>query len=406
MPILSNIGSLYQCRHDGGQGEAWLIKNAAAAWREGRFVWVGPEKDLPKELAAEPKINAEGRMVVPGLVDCHTHLCFAGSRYDEFEKRAKGVSYLEIAKAGGGIASTVGATRAADAQSLKADCLKRLAEMLKLGVTAVECKSGYGLSLEAELKTLRIYKELKNSTKQTIVSTLLAAHALPKEFLDNREGFLKLVVEEIIPQAAKEHLAEFCDVFVEEGAFTYEEGLRVLSAGKALGLKPRIHAEQITNKKGAELAAHIGAASADHLENISDAGIAALKKGGVSAVLLPFSSIYLNQTALNGRRLIDAGVETAVATNFNPGSAPSYHLPLALTLACTLNRLTPSEALKGATIYAAKILGRDKDIGSIEPGKKADFVMLDADSVNDWLYQFRATAAKEVYLGGECVSRA
>lgn len=404
MPILTDIKVLYQCREDGAQGDIWPIRDAALVWKEGKITWAGPEKELPKDLGSEIKISAEGKIAAPGLIDCHTHLCFAGSRYDEFEKRAKGLSYLEIAKSGGGIASTVGATRAAEPADLKKRCLYHLNEMLKLGVTAVELKSGYGLSLEAELKTLRVYRELKSEAKQTLVSTLLAAHAIPKEFSEDRSGYVRLIIDEIIPSAAKENLAEYCDAFVEDGAFTYDEAIAILNAGKKHGLKPRIHADQITNKKGAELAALVGAVSADHLENVSEAGIESLKKGGVSAVLLPFSSVYLNQTALNGRRLIDAGVRTAVATNFNPGSAPSYHLPLALTLACTLNRLTPAEALKGASIYAAKIIGRDKDMGSLETGKRADFILLQAENVNDWLYQFRANAVRSVYLGGDRLS--
>ena len=285
--------------------------------------------------------------MIPGLVDCHTHLAFAGWRADEFEQRLRGRSYLDIARAGGGIMSTVRQTRAAT----EADLLRRAAgflrEMLTLGVTTVECKSGYGLEPDAELKLLRVYRQLAKEQPVRLVPTFLGAHVVPPEFRDNRAGYVDLLADRMIPALAKEKLAACCDVFVEESAFSVAEARRILRAGQKSGLSAKLHADQLTSGGGAELAAELGALSADHLEHISDAGIRAMATAGVVAVSLPLASLYLGQPPMPARRLIEAGVAVAVATDFNPGSAPSFHLPLALTLACTLQRMTPAEALEG-----------------------------------------------------------
>ena len=392
MPVLRNIGTLYTCAPAGGQGAIHPVPRAALAWEGDTIRWIGPEDDLPPEFRGNDEWDAAGRIVIPGLIDCHTHLAFGGWRAQEFEQRLLGRSYLEIARDGGGIAATVAATRATSDQVLLARCLGFLREMATLGVTAVECKSGYGLDGETELRLLRLYRALAARSGQHLVSTFLGAHAVPPEFRDRREDYVALLVETMLPAVAQEKLASFCDVFVEEGAFTVAEARRILGAARALGLGAKLHADQLSDSGGASLAAELGAVSADHLECVSPAGIRELARAGVVAVSLPIATLHLQQRPLPARALIEAGVPVAVATDFNPGTAPSAHLPLALLLACTLQRMTPAEALKGATVYAARALALDRETGSLEPGKRADFAVLDAESVTHWLYHFRANA--------------
>jgi imidazolonepropionase len=405
MIVLTNIFSLTRCLSTGGQGDIHSLPDAALAWSDGTIRWVGPERDLPAEYAGWDRENAGGHLVIPGLVDCHTHLAFGGWRADEFVERTRGRTYQEIAAAGGGIGSTVARTRSLSTDALVARCRGFLAEMASLGVTSVECKSGYGLDLETELRLLEVYATLGRAGIQRIVPTLLAAHAVPPDFRGRREEYLRLVIERIIPEASATGLARFCDVFVEEGAFSVDEGRRVLRAGLANGLRPKLHADQLSARGGAELAGEVGAASADHLEHVGPAGIAALRAGGVTAVSLPIASLYLRQAPMPARRLIDAGVPVAVATDFNPGSAPSCHLPLALTLACTLQRMTPAEALKGATILAARAIGLEGTCGSLEPGKAADFAIIDALDVDHWIYHFQPNACVRTVAGGHTIWR-
>jgi imidazolonepropionase len=401
MKVLGNIGQLATCRAEGGQGEIHPISDAAIAWDDqGVIRWVGPEKALPVEYARAERLDAGGRLVIPGLIDCHTHLAFAGWRAGEFVQRIQGQSYLDIAKAGGGIASTVRETRAASEEQLAERAAGVLDEMLSLGVTTVECKSGYGLSEESELKLLRVYRRLAKKHPVRLVPTFLGAHVVPAEFRENRAAYVDLLTERLIPAIARERLARCCDAFVEESAFSVDEARRILQAGQKAGLAAKLHADQLSSGGGAELAAEIGAVSADHLECISERGIAALRDAGVVAVSLPLATLYLRQQAMPARRLIDSGVALAVATDFNPGTAPSYHLPLALTLACTLQRMTPSEALKGATIYAARAVGLEAEIGSLEAGKAADFAVIDASDVDLWLYHFRPNACTMTFAGG------
>jgi imidazolonepropionase len=404
MPVLRNIGLLATCRAEGGQADIHGIANAALAWEDEEIRWAGPEPELPREYRSESGFDAAGRLVIPGLVDCHTHLVFAGWRADEFEQRNQGRSYLEIARAGGGIQSTVRATRAASEDDLFDRACLFLDEMRGLGVTTVEGKSGYGLSLEEEIKQLRVYRRLAAESSTRIVPTLLAAHVVPPEYRDDRAAYVDLVAEEIIPLVAADGLARCCDVFLEESAFSYEEARRILDAGREAGLLPKLHADQLTDGGGARLAADVGAVSADHLECSSDEGIRALAAAGVVAVSLPIATLYLNQEPMPARRLIEAGAAVAVATDFNPGSAPSFHLPLALTLACNLQRMTPAEALKGATIYAARAIGMEDRIGSLEPGKAADFAIIDGPTVDQWLYHFRPNACLATFVGGEIVA--
>lgn len=403
MPVLTHIGLLAACRAEGGQGEIHAIPQAALVWEGDTIRWAGPEAELPPEYAGWPEEDAGGRLVIPGLIDCHTHLAFGGWRAGEWAARILGATYAEIAGRGGGIMNTVRQTRALSEEALRERAMGFLREMLRLGVTTVECKSGYGLSVEDELRILRMYRDLARSEPVRIVPTLLGAHAVPPEYRERRAEYVRLVCEAMIPRAAAEGLAEFCDVFVEGGAFTIDEARAVLEVGKRFGLRPKLHADQLSDGGGSELAAEMGAASADHLEHASDEGIRALARSGTVAVSLPIASLYLGQPPMPARRLIDAEVPVAVATDFNPGTAPSFHLPLALLLACTLQRMTPAEALKGATLYAARAVGRDAELGSLEPGKRVDFVVLDAPDVVHWLYHFRGDAALRTTIGGVTV---
>jgi imidazolonepropionase len=400
MKVLANIAQLATCRAEGGQGDIHGIPQAALVWDEKEIVWVGSERELPAAHGTAERVDAGGGLVIPGLIDCHTHLAFAGWRADEFAQRTQGRSYLEIARAGGGIASTVRHTRAASEEELVGRAAGFLEEMSALGITTVECKSGYGLDEETELKLLRVYRRLARDHSVRLVPTFLGAHMVPPEFQNNREGYVELLTERLIPGIAGDKLAKFCDVFVEESAFSVAEVRRILRAGQDAGLGSKLHADQLTNGAGAELAGEVGAVSADHLECISERGIAALREAGVVAVSLPLAALYLRQQPMPARRLIDSGVAVAVATDFNPGTAPSYHLPLALTLACTLQRMTPTEALKGATVYAARAVGLEAEIGSLEPGKAADFAVIDALDVDHWLYHFRPNACVMTIAGG------
>ena len=402
MPILTDIATLATCRSDGGQHDIHVVADAALAWQGDTIRWVGPAAELPAEFEDEERQSAGGRLVVPGLVDCHTHLAFGGWRADEFEQRIRGDSYLDIARAGGGIASTMRHTRAASEDELTVRSAGFLDEMRQLGVTTVEAKSGYGLTEPDELKTLRVYRRLAETQPTRIVPTLLGAHIVPPEFKEDRAGYVRLLTDTIIPQAA-DSLARFCDVFVEDTAYSADEARTIFAAAAEHGLRPKLHADQLTDTGGGALAAEVGAVSADHLEKISEASIAAMAEAGVVAVSLPLASLYLNVDPLPARRLIEAGVAVAVATDFNPGSAPSYHLPLAMMLACTMQRMIPAEALKGATIYAARAVGMEDEVGSLEPGKRADFAVIDAPDVNHWLYHFRPNACVRAAIGGETV---
>lgn len=380
------------------------IENAAIVWEDETILWVGEESDLPVKYKAKEVMDADGKIVIPGLVDCHTHLCFGGWREDEFEMRIQGKSYLEIAKAGGGILSTVKATRATSEQELYDKAAGLLEEIMQTGVTSIECKSGYGLSLEDELKQLRVYKRLRENFPVHLESTFLGAHTIPPEFKDDREAYIELIIHEMIPAVADENLAQFCDIFVEESAFSIEEARRIFEAGKNHGLIPKLHADQLSSGGGAELAAEVGAVSADHLEQISDEGIQRMSDAGVVGVTLPIASLYTQQPYLNCRKLVDGGVNVAIATDFNPGSAPSYDLRLAMTLTCNHGRLTPAETLKGVTIYAARAMGIEGRTGSIKPEKSADFLVLDASSINFWLYHHQTKKPEKIFLKGKALA--
>jgi imidazolonepropionase len=411
MPVLRNVGLAVTCAAVGGQDALHPVARAALVWDDapggggGRILWIGEERDLPAEYASLPSEDAGGRLLIPGLIDCHTHLAFGGWRAEEFERRLRGESYLDIARAGGGIASTVLATRARTT----------LGAMARLGVTTVECKSGYGLDRDTELKLLEVYRDLASSSAQPspspqpspslqrlrLVSTFLGAHVVPAEYRERRQAYINLLCHDLIPEVARRGLAAFCDVFVEDTAFSLDEARTILRAGQAHGLRAKLHADQLHDGGGGALAAEVGAVSADHLEHVSEDGIARMREAAVVAVSLPIATLYLNAPPMPARRLISAGVPVAVATDFNPGSAPSYHLPLALTLACTLQRMTPAEALKGATLYAARAIGLEHETGSLEPGKSADFALIDAPDVTTWLYHFQPNACAGTWIRGQ-----
>ncbi len=376
------------------------------AWEGDTIRWVGPEAELPAAHARGETLDAGGRLVVPGLVDCHTHLAFGGWRADEFEQRLQGASYLDIARAGGGIMSTVRATRAATDQDLLTRATAALEGMRRLGVTTVECKSGYGLDLDTELRLLRVYQALAASQPCRIVPTFLGAHVVPAEHRADRSVYLRLLLDEMIPAVAAAGLARCCDVFVEDTAFSVDEARAIFLAGKAHGLAPKLHADQLTSGGGAELAAEVGALSADHLECASDTGIAAMATAGVVAVSLPIATLYLRQQPMPARKFIAAGVPVAVATDFNPGSAPSWDLPLAMMLACHLQRMTPAEALKGATSIAAKAVGLEGQAGEVTVGCRADLAVIDSPDVNHWLYHYRPNACVLTIAAGRVCWRA
>ena len=401
MPVLKNISILYTCRSAGKQADVHPVHKAALAWDDGQIVWAGKESELPEKYnSVDEVIDAGGNIVIPGLIDCHTHLCFGGWRADEFEKRLSGASYLEIAKAGGGILSTVRETRNATEDELFQKASGLLDEIMQTGVTAIECKSGYGLSMDQELKQLRVYERLAREKPVTIAPTFLGAHMVPSEFSGNRKAYIDLIINEMIPAVAAQKLALFCDVFVEESAFTISEARHILESAKSAGLKPKVHADQLTSGGGAELAADLGAVSADHLERVSDKGIRRMQEAGVIAVSLPIASLYTYQPYLNCRRIVDAGVSVAVATDFNPGSAPCYDLPLAMMLACNHGRLTPAESLKAATIHAAKAIDMQNITGSLEAGKRADFNILDAPDINYWIYHVKRKPPIRTFVSG------
>jgi imidazolonepropionase len=404
MPVLKNIGTLVTPPPPSAQTDATDLRrmeDAALVWADDTIEWVGPEADLATEYDDGRTHDAEGALVIPGLVDCHTHLAFAGWRADEFAMRLDGTSYQEIAEGGGGILDTVRKTRAASEDELYDRSRSFLRTMAQLGVTTVEAKSGYGLTVADELKQLRVYRRLQEDHPLRIVPTLLGAHAVPPEYEADRDGYLTLLREELIPQVADDELAEFCDAFVEEGAFRPEEARRLFRTARQHGLTPKLHADQLSDTGGAALAADVNAVSADHLEHTSAEGIAAMAEADVVAVSLPLATLYLDEDPLPAPSLHEADVPVAVATDFNPGTAPSYHLPLALMLACTLQRMTPAQALAGATRHAAAALNREDEIGSLAPGRQADFVLLDAPSLNHWLYHIRPNAAVATYVQGQ-----
>ncbi len=385
-----------------------IIRQGALAARRGKIVWVGPTGELltsVRPMAFSRLIDAYGKTVMPGLVDPHTHLVFAGSRENEFALRIQGKSYQEIAAAGGGINATVAATRKASRQELKAAARKTLDRMLALGTTTVEAKSGYGLELETELKMLEIIRELAEEGPMTVIPTFMGAHEVPPEFRQNPEAYVDLVLTRMLPEVASRKLARFCDVFCEAGVFTPEQSERILRAAVALGLEPRIHADELSDLGGAALAARVKARTADHLLFAGDDGIRQMAAAGVIAVLLPGTAYFLHlQRYARARDMIAAGVPVALATDFNPGSCMTESLPLILNMACTQMRMLPSEAITAATINAAWAIGEEDCAGSLEVGKQADVLVLDAPSHEHLCYHFGVNLVEAVIKNGKVVA--
>lgn len=384
-----------------GTAEAKLapITKGAIGVRDGRIAWLGTEPPARGEL----EVDARGGFVGPGFVDCHTHVVFAGDRSGEFEQRCQGKTYLEIAAAGGGIARTVTATRAASEQDLIELAVPRLERLLRHGVTTAEVKSGYGLDVESELRMLRVIARLGDRTPISLVGTVLALHAVPPEFKADRAGWVRKVIDELLPAVAREKLARFNDVFVEQSAFTHEEARACLAAGRALGLLPRLHVDQLTANGGAQLAASLGAVTADHLEQISPEGIDALAKAGTVAVLAPTSTLFAKARPFApGRALADAGVKVALCTNCNPGSSHSENVFLAMGLACVENGLTPAEAYLGFTRHGGDAIA-DPALGRVQVGGPADLVVFNADSYRALPYHFAMNDVAHVVKAGKVI---
>ncbi len=393
----------YCCLPQGSQEDLYPIPDAAIACVGPRISWVGKESELPSQFRDCPTIDAAGGLAIPGLIDCHTHLAFAGFRAEEFRQRIAGKSYLEIAGEGGGILSTVEKTRIATKEQLVERCLEFLRRAQELGITTVECKSGYGLDLDSEIKLLEVYRHLNTCQPITLVPTLLAAHTIPREFKNNRAAYVRLICDKIIPQVAERKLAFFCDIFVEKSAFNIIEAEEILTRAATFGLRGKLHADQLSSCGGADLAARCRAISADHLEHCSTAGMQALKQAGVIGVMLPLASLFTFEPPCDARPLMASGARVALASDFNPGSAPTNHLPLAMMLGCTLNRMTPAQVLKATTCYAAAAVGLDSTTGSLSPGMAADIAVIDAESIDHWLYHFREQACRLTIKSGSVV---
>jgi imidazolonepropionase len=388
--------------------EIGVIEDGGLIVREGRIEQVRSSTQIKARIDANSVVvDAGGRVVIPGFVDAHTHPVFAGTRAGEFEERSAGATYQQIAARGGGIQSTVNQTRAASLDDLVSTGRRYASWFLRAGTTTVEAKSGYGLSLEDEIKILRAIKKLDEETPLRYAPTFLGAHTIPKEYAARRDEYIALIIDEMLPQVAREKLAEFADVFCEQNVFTTDESWKILSAARCHGLGLRMHADQLSLSGGAKLAAELGTITADHLEHTDAEGIAALKSAGVQPVLLPGSVYALGSSRYPAaREMIDAGLAVVLATDFNPGSSPTPSMTMILSLAATHMKMTPAESITAATINAAYSLNRGAQLGSLEPGKIADFVIHDCDDYREIAYFFGMEHAWQVYASGElCFDR-
>jgi imidazolonepropionase len=369
--------------------ELGIIADAGVLCHEGMITWVGPMSAWTGGLPPDAlEIDGAGMVALPGFVDSHTHMMFAGDRSGEFALRAQGATYEQIAVQGGGILSTIAHVRAATKKDLKRRTAHLLVDMLRHGTTTVEIKSGYGLDMESEIKMLEAINELSQEELMTVVPTFIGAHAYPPEFRENHAGYVGLLLEKVLPYVGKKKLAAFCDVFCEEGYFDVETSEKILAEGRRWGMAPKVHADELHASGGSELAARVAAASADHLEHVTDAGIAALRDAGVVAALLPGVSFFLNHGYAPARKLIDNGVAVAIASDFNPGSCMSFSMPLMMTVACTQMRMTPEEAITAATLNGAAALNMSDRIGSIEVGKDADIILAEVPNYTFLAYHF------------------
>ena len=400
--IVKNIGMLATpegktARRGPEQGQIRVLKDAYVEIEDGLVTKIGT--DAPDETGAQV-LDAGGKLVTPGLVDAHTHLVFGGWRQNELGLKLHGATYLDILAMGGGILSTVNATRAATEEELYDKAREALDEMLSLGVTTVEAKSGYGLDLENELKQLRVIRRLAEEHPMDVAATFLGAHAVPTEYKADRQAYIRFLCEEVIPVVAKEGLAEFCDVFCETGVFSAEESRVILEAGKKWGLIPKIHADEIDPIGGSELTAEVGAISAEHLIVCPPAGIAAMAKAGTVACCLPATSFYLGSTFAPVRAMIEAGVPVAMASDFNPGSCPSLNLQFVMNLGCLKYRMTPEEVLTAVTLNGAAAIRRADQLGSLEVGKQGDLVIWNAPDLNYICYRMGSNLVRTVIKKG------
>ncbi len=401
--LVTNIGVLAtpegtSARSGGAQGEIRTLRDAWVLMEDGLISAVGT--GVPPAAAGARVLDAGGRLATPGLVDAHTHLIFGGWRQNELAMKLRGVPYLDILAQGGGILSTVRATRSAGQGALEDKARLALDEMLSFGTTTCEAKSGYGLDLDTELKQLRAIRALNESHPVDLVPTFLGAHALPEDYKADRAAYIRLLCEEMIPAAA-EGLAEFCDVFCETGVFTAEESRTILEAGRRCGLAAKIHADEIDAIGGSRLAGELGAVSAEHLIVCPPEGIEAMARGGTVACLLPCTSFYLGAAFAPARDMIAAGVPVALATDFNPGSCPCLNMQLAMSLGCLKYRMTPEEVLTAATLNGAAAIGRADRTGSVEPGKAGDLVVWNAPDLEYVCYRLGSNLAGAVVKGGK-----
>ncbi|WP_057766295.1 imidazolonepropionase [Cytobacillus praedii] len=384
--------------------ELGLIEDGSLWLEDGKVLAVGTTIELEKQYALKAHeaeiIDATGHLVTPGLVDPHTHVVYGGSREREFEMRLEGATYMEIMNAGGGIHATTRMTREATEEELFKQTSRRLDSFLQHGVTTVEGKSGYGMNLATEIKQLRMMKRLQETHAIDLVPTFMGAHAVPPEFKGKEDEFVDHIINDMLPVVAEEKLAEFNDVFCEIGVYTPEQSERILEAGKKLGLTPKIHADEIEPYGGAELAAKVGAISAEHLLKASDEGIKAMAEAGTIACLLPATALYLREGAAAGRKMVDEGVAVAISTDCNPGSSPTTSMPLVMNLACISMRLTPAEALTAATYNAACAINRQDLVGSLEVGKQADIVLWNVKNYQELQYLFGVNHVKKVWKKG------
>lgn len=402
--VIENIGRLWTMDGSGAHGVG-AIDDAVVLIDADRIAWVGPRAALPvPDLRGVPRVDAGGRAALPGLIDCHTHALFLGDRADEFARRARGESYAQIMAAGGGIRSTMRAVRGATIEQLCDATRPRLRRMLERGVTTVELKSGYGLNVDSELAMLRAARRLGDEDGIDVVTTLLAAHAIPPEHEGDASAWIDVITKDLLPHVAREKLASACDVFVEQGAFSAEQARPLLRRARELGLAVRVHAEQLSRSGGAALAAELGARAAGHLEHITAEDVEALAKAGVVCEVLALAQVFLRgQRATPGRALVDGGCTVAVATDCNPGTAMSTDLPLAAGLAVTQCGLTAEEAIAGVTVNAARALGLI-DRGVVAAGKRADLVILEGATPLDLVYRWSDARAHAVVARGRVLA--
>jgi len=386
-------------------GEVSIIKNGAIAIANGAIIDVGPTNEVLAQITRMPElppIEFPNMLAIPGLIDSHTHLAFGGSRENDFAMKLQGKTYLEILEAGGGILNTLRSTRKATQSELCSNAFSYAESMLSMGTTTIEAKSGYGLDTENELKMLRAIEELRTKMPVDLVSTFLGAHAIPPEFEGRTENYVDLIINEMIPAVVENRLAEYCDVFCEKGVFSVEESGNILRAAKTNGMKLKVHADEIVQLGGAELAAEVGAVSADHLLMASDDGLEAMLKAGTIATLLPATAFSLNAKYADARKMIDMGLPVALATDFNPNCA-NESLFFTIALACYKMKMQPREALSAVTINAAHALDRGKTHGSIEVGKRADILVLDCPNPEYLTWRFGANLVHTVISNGQVV---